>query len=187
MPFEEKVTWVSAVVSVFVSAVYFSVVGGQLDSGPVSEIAYQRWMLIAVVATIAMTIVGSIMAGIGTGISAEITGKGSVDDIGLKDERDEHINRRFVLQELAFRDEKVHGQARSFVPGSGLDQFIELPGIDWPFQLLRDDKVASEARLLVEARKRREKVRLFRFFGRQARAAQFDPVLEALNCLRRAD
>jgi len=94
MPFEEKVTWVSAVVSVFVSAVYFSVVGGQLDSGPVSEIAYQRWMLIAVVATIAMTIVGSIMAGIGTGISAEITGKGSVDDIGLKDERDEHINRR---------------------------------------------------------------------------------------------
>ena len=94
MPFEEKVTWVSAVVSVLVSAVYFSVVAGQLGSGPVSEIAYQRWMLIAVGATIAMTIVGSIMAGIGTGISAEITGKGSVDDIGLKDERDEHINRR---------------------------------------------------------------------------------------------
>ena len=97
MPFEEKVTWVSAVVSVLVSAVYFAVVAGQLDSGPVSEIAYQRWMLIAVGATIAMTIVGSIMAGIGTGISAEITGNGSLEDIGMKDERDERINRRGEL------------------------------------------------------------------------------------------
>ena len=97
MPFEEKFAWVSTLVSVLVSAVYFSVVAGQLGSGPVSGIAYQSSMLIAVGAMIAMTIIGTIVMAIGTAVSAEITGNGSVKDIDRKDERDVGIGRRGEL------------------------------------------------------------------------------------------
>lgn len=97
MPFEEKVTWVSMLVTVLVGAVYFSVVGRQLGSGPVSGIAYQSSMLIAVGATIAMTIIGTIVMSIGTAVSAEIIGNGSVKDIDRKDERDVDIGRRGEL------------------------------------------------------------------------------------------
>jgi len=91
------VTWVSAVVSAIVAAVYFSVILGRLGDVPVTEIAYQRPLLIAIGAVIVLTIVGSIAMGIGTGISAEITGNGSAEDIGRKDERDVRIGRRGEL------------------------------------------------------------------------------------------
>jgi len=97
MPFEEKVTWVSGVVSAVVAAVYFSVILGRLGDAPVNEIAYQRPLLIAIGAVIVLTIVGSIAMGIGTGISAEIKGNGSAEDIGRKDERDVRIGRRGEL------------------------------------------------------------------------------------------
>ena len=97
MPFEEKVTWVGVVVSAVVAAVYFSVILGRLGDAPVIEIAYQRPLLIAIGAVIVLTIVGSIAMGIGTGISAEITGRGSAEDIGRKDERDVRIGRRGEL------------------------------------------------------------------------------------------
>ena len=90
-------TWVSAVVSAIVAAVYFSVILGRLGDVPVTEIAYQRPLLIAIGAVIVLTIVGSIAMGIGTGISAEITGNGSAEDIGRKDERDVRIGRRGEL------------------------------------------------------------------------------------------
>jgi hypothetical protein len=94
MSFEEKMTWVSGFVSVLVTGVYFSVVLGRLGSVPVGEIAYQVPMLIAMGAMIVMSIVGAILMAIGTAVSAEITGVGSVKDIDRKDERDVHIAQR---------------------------------------------------------------------------------------------
>ncbi len=101
MSFEEKFTWVSAAVSALVAGVYYSFILGQLGTVPVAEIAYQKSLLIAIGALIILTIVGAILMAIGTAIgaavTAEITGSGSVDDIDLKDERDEHINQRGEL------------------------------------------------------------------------------------------
>jgi len=94
MPFEEKVTWVSAVVTVLAASWYAWTVGGRLGQLPVTEIAYQRPLLVAVGAMIVLTIVGTIAMAIGTAIRAEITGEGSVDDIDRKDERDAHIGAR---------------------------------------------------------------------------------------------
>jgi hypothetical protein len=97
MSFEEKTTWVSAVVTAVVSAAYFALLLGPLGTVPVTEIAYQKSMLIAVGVTIVLTIIGSILTGIGTGITAEIVEPGSSGDIGRTDERDRDINRRGEL------------------------------------------------------------------------------------------
>jgi len=94
MSFEEKVTWVSAVVTVLAASWYAWTVGGQLGGVPVAEIAYQRPLLVAVGAMIGLTIAGTIAMAIGTAIRAEVTGEGSVDDIDRKDERDAHIGAR---------------------------------------------------------------------------------------------
>ncbi len=102
MTFEEKLTWVFGAVTVAVSATYFTIVLGQLGDVPVSEIGYQRPLLIAIGAAVVMTIVGAILTAIGTAvgqaISVEVTGKGSMDDVGKdidrKDERDASIGRR---------------------------------------------------------------------------------------------
>ena len=94
MSFEEKLTWVNTVTTVIVAAVYAWIVGSQIAAGPVTEIAYQKPMLIAVGAMVVLTIVGAIATAIGTAIGVTVTGKGSVDDIDRKDERDVHINRR---------------------------------------------------------------------------------------------
>ncbi len=98
MPFEEKFTWVSMIAAVVVAGVYFAVTLGQLGRVPVAGIAYQVPMLVAIGVYILLTIVGAIMMGIGTGISRgisiELTGEGSMDDIGRSDERDADIRRR---------------------------------------------------------------------------------------------
>jgi len=97
MPFEEKFTWVSTVVSTGVAAVYFAIVLGQARTVPVAEIAYQRPLLIAIGSLIALTILGAIVVAIGTAVSAKIKGRGSEDDVNRKDERDADINRRGEL------------------------------------------------------------------------------------------
>ncbi len=105
MSFEEKTTWVAALVTLIVTVWYTSVVRGLMVGVPVAEIAYQKPLLIAVGATIVMTIVGAIVTAIGTAIgsavTAEITGERSaedaVGDIGRTDERDKDINRRGEL------------------------------------------------------------------------------------------
>ena len=97
MTFEEKVTWVAAVVIAAVSAVYFWVVFSQLGEVPVTEIAYQPALIVSVVASIVLTIVASIVVASAAAISAEITGSGSADDIGRTDERDATIGRRGEL------------------------------------------------------------------------------------------
>jgi hypothetical protein len=93
MPFEEKITWVNAVVTVVVPVVYFVIMLGRLGDTSAADIAYQKPLLVAIGASIVLTIVGSILAGIGSGISAELHGRSASDDIDLKDERDKTISR----------------------------------------------------------------------------------------------
>jgi hypothetical protein len=87
VPFEEKITWVNAVVAVIVPVVYFSIVLGRLGDSSAADIAYQRPLLIAIGASIVLTIVGAILTGIGTGISAELRGRSASGEIDRKDER----------------------------------------------------------------------------------------------------
>jgi len=105
MSFEEKTTWVTALVSVIVTAWYVLTVRGLMGGVSVAEIAYQRPLLIAVGATIVLTIAGAIVTAIGTAVgravTAEITGAGdaedAVGDVGRTDERDKDISRRGEL------------------------------------------------------------------------------------------
>jgi hypothetical protein len=94
MPFEEKLTWVNLVVAVVVPVAYFATMLGRLGDVSAADISYQRPLLIAIGASVVLTIVGSILAGIGTGISAELRGRSASDDIDRKDERDKLISRR---------------------------------------------------------------------------------------------
>jgi hypothetical protein len=92
VPFEEKVTWVNLVVAVVVPVTYFAIMLGRLGDTSAADISYQRPLLIAIGASVVLTIVGSIVAGIGTGISAELRGRSASGDLG-KDERDVRISR----------------------------------------------------------------------------------------------
>lgn len=94
MPFEEKLTWVSLVVAVVVPVAYFAIMLGRLGETSAAEISYQRPLLVAIGASVVLTIVGSIAMGIGTGISAEIRGRSASGEIERKDERDKQIGRR---------------------------------------------------------------------------------------------
>ena len=94
MPFEEKMSWVSMVVTVVVAGLYFATAMEQVGEVPVADIAYQPWMLLAIGAAIVLMIVGAIVMAIGTAVSAEVTGNGSADDIDRTDERDASIGSR---------------------------------------------------------------------------------------------
>jgi hypothetical protein len=93
VPFEEKITWVSAVVAVVVPVAYFVIVLGRLGATSAADISYQRPLIIAIVASVVLTIIGSILAGIGSGISAELRGTSASYEIDRKDERDKQISR----------------------------------------------------------------------------------------------
>jgi len=93
VPFEEKVTWVNLVVAVVVPVAYFVIVLGRLGDVSAADISYQRPLLIAIGASIVLTIVGSVLAGIGSGISAELHGRSASGEFG-NDERDKQISRR---------------------------------------------------------------------------------------------
>ena len=93
MPFEEKIPWVNAVVTVIVPVAYFAIMLGRLGATSAADISYQWPLLIAIGVSIVLTIVGSILAGIGAGISAELKGRRASDDIDRKDERDVRISR----------------------------------------------------------------------------------------------
>lgn len=97
MPFDEKFTWVGVVVTLAASITYSAVVFSQVGTVPIGQIAYQLPMILAIAAVIVFTIAGTILAGIGTGIAIELSGDGSVEDLGRTDERDQLINRRGVL------------------------------------------------------------------------------------------
>ena len=72
MPFDEKFTWVSLVVSAVVSGVYFTMVLSKVGSVQVGQIAYKVPMLVAIAAMVVLTIVGTILMGVGTGIGIEL-------------------------------------------------------------------------------------------------------------------
>jgi hypothetical protein len=93
VPFEEKITWVNAVVTVIVPIAYFTIMLGRLGDTSAADIAYQKPLLIAIGASIVLTVIGAILAGIGTGISAELRGRRAGDEIDRKDERDKTISR----------------------------------------------------------------------------------------------
>jgi len=93
VPFEEKLTWVGLVVAVVVPVAYFAIMLGRLGDVSAADISYQWPLLIAMGASVVLTVAGSIAMGIGTGISAELRGKSASDEIDRKDERDKQISR----------------------------------------------------------------------------------------------
>jgi hypothetical protein len=97
MPFDEKFTWVSLVVSTVVAGVYVTMMLSQVGSVEVGHIAYQVPMIVAIAAMVLLTIAGTILMGVGTGIGIELTGKGNSNDIGRTDDRDREISRRGLL------------------------------------------------------------------------------------------
>jgi hypothetical protein len=82
MSFEEKGTWLYAVVGVVLPVIYFATILGQVRSVAVPEIDYQGQLLWVVGAAIVLSIVGMI----GIGIM-------SPSDAGKADQRDKEINR----------------------------------------------------------------------------------------------
>jgi hypothetical protein len=82
MSFEEKGTWLYAVIAVALPVIYFATILGQLPNTTVTEIDYQGLLLAAIGATIALAIVGMIVIAIA-----------SPSDAGKADQRDKEINR----------------------------------------------------------------------------------------------
>jgi hypothetical protein len=93
MPFEEKMTWVSLVITVVVPVWYLVTMAGRLGDTSAADVAYQRPMLIAFGVYIGLSIVGAIAVSIASAVSTEIRG-GRHDEIDRKDERDKDIGRR---------------------------------------------------------------------------------------------
>ncbi len=82
MSFDEKSTWIYALISVVVPGIYFASILSQLRTTPVTEIAYQQAMLATIGLGIALAIIGHIAAAIS-----------SPKDADKRDERDTSINR----------------------------------------------------------------------------------------------
>lgn len=93
MPFEERMTWVSMVVTVSVPIWYFVTVLGRLHGTTAAEIAWQRPLITAMIASVALMIVGAILMSIVASVSAAARGREPADDIDRKDERDKTIGR----------------------------------------------------------------------------------------------
>ena len=94
MSHEERTTWVGGVVTMLATLWYGWAIKDVFGQVPIDQIAYQRPLIIAVVAMIVGNIVGAIALAIGAAIRAEMTGEGSADDVDRKDERDAHIEAR---------------------------------------------------------------------------------------------
>ena len=83
MSFEEKSTWIYLVVVLVVPGIYFANILGEVRDTPVTEIAYVRPMITAIVIAILASIVAHIMVAVA-----------SPKDADKRDERDKNINRR---------------------------------------------------------------------------------------------
>ncbi len=93
MPFEERMTWVSVVVTVLVPVWYFVTVLGRLQTTTAAEIAWQRPLITALIASVVLMVVGAILMSIAASVSAVARGREPADDIDRKDERDKTISR----------------------------------------------------------------------------------------------
>ena len=82
MSFEEKSTWIYAVLAVAIPVIYFATIVGQVQTTAVTEIAYQGPLLAAIGAAIVIAIVANIAVAIS-----------SPKEAGKSDQRDKDINR----------------------------------------------------------------------------------------------
>jgi hypothetical protein len=82
MSFEERGTWIYAVIALVLPVIYFTNILGQLPTTAVTEIDYQRPLLTAIGAAIVLAILGTI-------VSAMVSPK----EAGKSDQRDKDINR----------------------------------------------------------------------------------------------
>jgi len=82
MSFEEKSTWVYAVIVVAVAVIYFAIVLGQLPQTAAGDIAFQVPLLATIGVSIGLTIAAHILIAIA-----------APDDAGKRDQRDKDINR----------------------------------------------------------------------------------------------
>lgn len=82
MSFEEKSTWIYLVIALVVPVFYFANVLGQVGETPVTEIAYVRPMITAIIIAIVASIVAHIVVAVA-----------SPKDSDKRDERDKTINR----------------------------------------------------------------------------------------------
>jgi hypothetical protein len=82
MSFEEKSTWIYAVIALIVPVIYIGFIFGQLQGTPVTEIAYEWPMLTAIGIGIPLAIVAHILVAIAVPKEAD-----------KRDERDKEINR----------------------------------------------------------------------------------------------
>jgi hypothetical protein len=82
MSFEEKGTWMFALIAVVLAVIYFAIVLGQLPQTAAGDIAFQVPLLVAIGATIGLSIAGYIVIAIA-----------APGDAGKRDQRDKDINR----------------------------------------------------------------------------------------------
>jgi hypothetical protein len=82
MSFEEKSTWIYALIVVALAAIYFAAVLGQLPQTAAGSIAYQVPLLAAIGASIVLTVAAHVAIAIA-----------APDDAGKRDQRDKDINR----------------------------------------------------------------------------------------------
>jgi len=94
MPFEEKMTLVSLVVAVAVPIWYVATMISRLQSTHAADIAFQRPLITAIIASVVLTVIGAIVMSIGTSVTATVQGRKPEDEIDRKDERDKTISRR---------------------------------------------------------------------------------------------
>ena len=82
MSFEEKSTWIYALIVVALAAIYFAAVVGQLPRTAASDIDYQVPLLAAIGASIVLTVAAHVAIAIA-----------APEDAGKRDQRDKDINR----------------------------------------------------------------------------------------------
>jgi len=93
MPFEEKMTWVSLVVTIAVPVWYFATMLGELGSSPAADVHFQTPLIVAIVASVVLMVIGAIVMSIATSVTSVARGRKPEDDIDRKDERDKTISR----------------------------------------------------------------------------------------------
>jgi hypothetical protein len=103
MSFQERQTWVEAVVTILVPGWYFVSIPSQAASAPVADIEYQWPLILSFIVLVAVIVVGIIVTTIASLIGSRIAAaieRGSAEgieahevDVDRSDERDAAINR----------------------------------------------------------------------------------------------
>jgi hypothetical protein len=93
MPFEEKMTWVSLVVTIAVPLWYVVTMLEQLRTTAAADINFQTPLIVAVVASVVLIVIGAIVMSIATSVTSVARGRKPEADIDRKDERDKTISR----------------------------------------------------------------------------------------------